>query len=134
LRQFGRRRSTRDHSQQDRTPDSDLCELGRYLVQTGTISRSDADLAQIVQAHCDAPIDHVLLAEGLIDPPDIYKAKAERAGLRLATVGELRSDTYAPADVDARKLIRHGVAPLRGADGAMRLAVDRPEAVRDMRG
>src|SRR5690606_26422328 len=42
-------------------------------------------------------------------------------------------DTYAPYDVDARKLIRHGVAPLRGADGAMRLAVDRPEAVRDMR-
>lgn len=133
LRHLGRRPSTRDHPQEAKTPDSDLCELGRYLVQTGTISHSDADLARIVQAHCDAPIDHVLLAEGLIDPPDIQKAKAERAGLHLATEEELRSDTYAPDDVDPRKLIQHGIAPLRGADGALRLAVDCPEALQNMR-
>ncbi|HEY9038522.1 MAG TPA: glycosyltransferase [Roseovarius sp.] len=107
----------------------DLCDLGRYLVRTGVISRSDAELAQIVQAHCDAPLDRVLLAEGLADVPDILRAQAARANLRLATSGELAGGAELPDGVDARRLIKASAAPLRGMDGRLRLAVDNPDMV-----
>ncbi|MCQ0091682.1 glycosyltransferase [Roseovarius sp. M141] len=106
---------------------SDLCDLGRYLVRTGVISRSDAELAQIVQAHCDAPLHRVLLAEGLVDAPDILNAQATRANLRLATPQELAHGAELPDGVDARHLIKTTQAPLRGADGQLRLAVDSPD-------
>ncbi|MFX0545247.1 glycosyltransferase [Roseovarius sp. S1116L3] len=104
-----------------------LCALGRHLVQVGTISQSDADLAQIVQGQCDAPIDHVLRAEGLLDEADILQAQATRAGLRHATAAELHHGAELLGGIDARSLIRRGAAPLRGKDGVLRLAVDRPE-------
>ncbi|WP_113911041.1 glycosyltransferase [Roseovarius dicentrarchi] len=106
----------------------DLCSLGRYLVRTGVISNSDAELAQIVQAHCDAPLDRVLLSEGLVDAPDILNAQAARANLRLATSRELARGAELPGGMDARKLIKANVAPIRGADGRLRLAVDTPDA------
>ena len=103
---------------------NNLCDLGRYLVRTGAISRSDAELAQIVQAHCDAPLYRVLLAEGLVDAPDILNAQAARANLRLATTAELAGGAEVPDGMDARHLIKATCAPLRGADGQLRLAVD----------
>ncbi|WP_341476692.1 glycosyltransferase [Pelagivirga sediminicola] len=103
---------------------SKLCDLGRHLVQAGAISRSDAELAQIVQEHCDAPLDRVLLAEGLIDAPTILQAQSARAGLRLASTEELARGADLPAGVDARHLIKAAAAPLRGKDGQLRLAVD----------
>ncbi|WP_324753044.1 glycosyltransferase [Roseovarius sp. Pro17] len=105
-----------------------LCALGRHLVRTGTISRSDAELALIVQENCDAPIDRVLMAEGLMDEPDALRAKATRSGLRLASADELTSGVEELAGIDARSMIRRGIAPLRGADGQLRLAIDRIEA------
>lgn len=124
------------------TPDgAALCGLGHHLVRTGAISRSDAELARIVQAHCDAPLDRVLLAEGLIDTPDMLRAQAAHAGLRLATPDELTNSAAVPEGVDARHLIRSAAAPLRGADGRLRLAINnesaaaaiaRPAALRDL--
>ncbi|MEI4260595.1 hypothetical protein [Roseovarius sp. D0-M9] len=105
-----------------------LCALGQHLVQTGMISGSDAELAQIVQSQCDAPIDRVLQAEGLLDEDDALRAQATRAGLRQATDAELESGAETLPGIDARELIRRGLVPLRGTDGILRLAVDRPEA------
>ncbi len=105
----------------------DLCDLGRTLVERGAISRSDAELARMVQAHCDAPLDRVLLAEGLVDAPDLLDAQAARANLRLATPEELRAGAEIPDGFDARRLIKAGAAPLRGPDGHLRLAVDNPD-------
>ncbi|MFD0859647.1 glycosyltransferase [Roseovarius aquimarinus] len=104
-----------------------LCALGRHLVQTGAISRSDAALGQIVQAHCDAPLDRVLRAEGLLDEDVALAAQAERAGLRWASEAEIASGAEELPGIDARSLIRRGAVPLRGADGVLRLAVERPE-------
>ncbi len=109
----------------------DLCDLGRYLVRTGAISRSDAELALIVQANCDAPLDRVLLAEGLVDAPDIQRAQARRANLRLATSEELAGGAEVPEGMDARDMIKANFAPLRGADGQLRLAVDNPGTAAD---
>ena len=131
LRQADTQPLTAARQQQWAKPGAELCGLGRHLVQAGTISRSDAELAQIVQRYCDAPVDRVLLAEGLIDAKDVLQAQARRAGLRLATAEELRSGAEAPDGIDARKMIRHGVAPLRGTDGLLRLAVERPEVAQD---
>ncbi|MEX1234609.1 MAG: glycosyltransferase [Roseovarius sp.] len=105
-----------------------LCALGQHLVQTGMISGSDAELAQIVQGQCDAPIDRVLQAEGLLDEDDALRAQATRAGLRQATDAELESGAETLPGIDARELIWRGLVPLRGTDGILRLAVDRPEA------
>ena len=117
---------------QDAAPSGDLCSLGRNLVQTGVISQSDAELAQIVQSHCDAPIDRVLFAEGLVDAPDLLRAQAARAGLRLASADELRRGAEELPGIDARSLIRRGIVPLRGADGQLRIAADRIEAARGL--
>ena len=104
-----------------------LCALGRYLVRTGAISGSDADLARIVEAHCDAPIDRVLIAEGLLDAATAQAAQARRAGLREATGEELAGGAEVIPGMDPRDMIRHGAAALRGADGILRLAIPRPE-------
>ncbi|WP_138935645.1 glycosyltransferase family 2 protein [Roseovarius arcticus] len=117
---------------QGAAPGGNLCALGRNLVQTGVISQSDAKLAQIVQTHCDAPIDRVLFAEGLVDAPDLLRAQAARAGLRLASADELRLGAEEVPGIDARSLIRRGIAPLRGADGELRIAADRIEATRGL--
>jgi len=110
-----------------------LCALGRHMVRTGVISRSDAELAQIVQAHCDAPIDRVLRAEGLIDEGDVLEAQAARACLRRIGPAELSGGVETLPGVDARGMIRRGAAPVRGHDGALRIAVDRPEAAEALR-
>ena len=105
----------------------DLPDLSRHLVQSGTISYSDAELAQTVQSYCDAPLDRVLLAEGLADGAQILRAQAARANLRLATPEELAGGAEIPEDQDARHLIKAVAAPLRGSDGVLRLAVSNPD-------
>ncbi|SEK66676.1 Glycosyltransferase, catalytic subunit of cellulose synthase and poly-beta-1,6-N-acetylglucosamine synthase [Roseovarius nanhaiticus] len=105
-----------------------LCTLGLHLVRTGTISSSDAKLAQIVGRHCAAPIDDILRAEGLLDESTVLRAQASRAGLRQASAHELAHCAEPVPGIDPRRMIRSGAAALRGEDGVLRIAVDRPEA------
>src|SRR6056297_3635015 len=91
--------------------------VGHDLVRRGVISRSDLDLAQIVQRHCDAPLDDILQAEGLSDEPSLLAAHAARLGARTASQDDLTSLPEFHSHTDPRVLIRHGVLPVTDHEG-----------------
>ena len=111
-----------------------LHDLGRDLVQAGAISRSDAALAQLVQRHCDAPLDRVLAAEGLAAPDDLMAAQARRAQTIVIPTTELTQHGTTTPGVDPRLLLKHGVLPLIGPGGQMRVATADPETLRGLEG
>src|SRR6056297_4362330 len=98
-------------------PAADKTSIGTDLVRRGVISRSDLDLAQIVQRHCDAPLDDILQAEGLSDEPSLLAAHAARLGARTASQDDLTSLPEFHSHTDPRVLIRHGVLPVTDHDG-----------------
>ena len=53
--------------------------LERELVESGTISRADASLARMVQNYCAAPLDRVLVSEGLVTEDEVLDAQARLA-------------------------------------------------------
>lgn len=91
--------------------------VGRDLVRRGVISRSDLDLAQIVQRHCDAPLDDILQAEGLSDEQSLLAAHAARLGARTASQNDLKTLPEFHSQTDPRPLVRHGVLPVTDHDG-----------------
>ncbi|MEB8387114.1 glycosyltransferase [Rhodobacteraceae bacterium KMM 6894] len=115
------------------------CDLGRALVRAGTVSRSDAMLAAIVQEHCDAPLDRVLLAEGLIDAPDLLAAQAGLAGHGQISALALAAQANPIDGTDPRRLLKHGALPFTTPEGQARLALSQatpsarlPQALQDL--
>jgi hypothetical protein len=107
--------------------------LGRDLVRAGTISQSDASLAQMVKRHCDASLDKILRSEGLATEDDLLAAHARRLSSPLLTAKELTQS--APLEVTAppQTLLKHGVLPIAGPKGRPMVAVSDPEAFRAAR-
>lgn len=98
-------------------PAADKASIGTDLVRRGVISRSDLELAQIVQRHCDAPLDDILLAEGLSDERSLLAAHAARLGARTASPDDLKTLPEFQSQADPKPLIRHGVLPVTDRDG-----------------
>ncbi|MFO7770823.1 MAG: glycosyl transferase, partial [Roseovarius gahaiensis] len=98
-------------------PAADKTSIGTDLVRRGVISRSDLELAQIVQRHCDAPLDDILQAEGLSDETSLLAAHAARLGARTASPDDLKTLPEFQSQADPKPLIRHGVLPVTDRDG-----------------
>jgi len=98
-------------------PSADKASIGTDLVRRGVISRSDLDLAQIVQRHCDAPLDDILQAEGLSDERSLLAAHAARLGARTASQDDLKTLPEFHSQADPKRLIRHSVLPVTDRDG-----------------
>ena len=106
-----------------------LTGLGRDLVRAGLISHADAELAQIVQNHCDAPLERVLKSEGLADEAAILDARAARAGTIALDAGALAHYGITLDGIDPAKLVKHALLPLRDDAGKLHIATHRPEAL-----
>ncbi|MCZ4352156.1 glycosyltransferase [Roseovarius aestuarii] len=103
------------------------CALARALTRAGKLSHSDSVLAAIVQDHCDAPLDRVLLAEGLVDAPDVLDAQAELARHGRISTKTLAAQADTAGQIDPRDLLKHGAVPFHTAEGQARLAASRAE-------
>jgi len=86
--------------------------VGEELVRSGTISKSDALLAQLVQRHCDASLDRILSAEGLASEGDLLSAHAKRLRTKKLSAEEVDAAPLARDVMDPRTMLRHGFAPL----------------------
>ena len=100
------------------------------LVRAGTISQSDAALAQLVKRHCDAPIGRILRAEGLAVETDLLEAHARRVKTCTLTAEELFNKAPAAISMDARSLLKHGVFPLADHQGRPVVAAASPDDFR----
>ncbi len=98
------------------------------LVQAGVISQADAVLAQMVKRHCDAPLDRILRAEGLVSENDLLRVHARRSKTRTLSGPDLRGLVPSSTQVDARTLLKHGVFPFFESDGRSMVAVSDTEA------
>lgn len=93
-------------------PDIDS-SVGDELVRSGTISKSDALLAQLVGRHCDASLDRILSAEGLASEEDLLSAHARRLHTKRLDAQQVGDSMMARAEgVDPRQMLRHGFVPL----------------------
>ncbi|UXX82319.1 glycosyltransferase [Roseovarius pelagicus] len=111
-----------------------LCDLGLNLVRAGTISSSDAALAQLVQSHCDASLERVLEAEGLAGSADLLAAQARRANTTLIEGSELAASAAVLPGVDPRLLLKHAAVPIAQSDAVSALAVSTPDTLRAFEG
>ncbi|MBZ8118206.1 glycosyltransferase [Roseovarius sp. LXJ103] len=107
-----------------------LTGLARDLVESGVISRADADLAKIVQKHCDAPLDRVLVSEGLTDEATILNARAARAGTAALDAAGLAHYGTRLEGIDPAQLVKHALLPLHDDEGTLHIATHNPETLR----
>ncbi|MCZ0812816.1 MAG: glycosyltransferase [Pseudomonadota bacterium] len=96
------------------------------LVRNGVISASDMALVQLVQKHCDAPLESILLAEGLTDEDTLLKAHAARLTTRCVSPADMaglptRDTAASPGD-----LLRAGALPVTDRDGMPATLTHRP--------
>ena len=104
--------------------------LGDILVELGSVRRDDAERAARAARRSDRPIGTQLLAEGLVQETDLYRALAIQRGMRFGGVGELLSDAD-PAVVGAvsRAFLEHNrVIPLAKKDDRLLVATCDPDA------
>ncbi len=102
------------------------------LVTAGTISQSDAALAQLVARHCDTSLDRILRAEGLAREDDLLKIHAKRLGSRKLSAAELNSTRSLETSLNAKTLLKHGIIPFLDRRGNARVAVSNPEEFRSV--
>lgn len=96
--------------------------LGEELVRAGTISKSDALLAQLVQRHCNTSLDRILNAEGLASEDDLLAANARRLRTRKLSEDELNNATLTNTGIDPREMIKHGFIALADSRGLPMIA------------
>ena len=100
------------------------------LVLAGTISQSDAALAQLVARHCDTSLDRILRAEGLASETDLLAVHAKRLSSRQLDAEKLKQTTPHDTTVDPKNLLKHGFMPFLDAQGKTNVAVSDPEEFR----
>lgn len=98
----------------------------RDLIRRGTISRSDAQLAQLVQRHCDASLGRILLAEGLAEEADLLQARARQCKSRSLTAEDLENLQPAPTAMAPAALLKNAVLPVTDRDGSVALVSGDP--------
>ncbi len=91
--------------------------IGAQLVRQGAISRTDMVLAGMVRAHCDASIDDILKAEGLIEESTLLAAHAARLKTRCVDREAVAALAYRPTGAAPGDLLRRGLLPVQDRDG-----------------
>src|SRR6056297_3042996 len=103
-------------------PDS----IGAQLVRQGAISRTDIVLAGMVRAHCDASIDDILKAEGLIDEDVLLAAHAARLKTRTVDREAVAALASRPGDLPPGLMLRQALLPVSDRDGMPALITHAP--------
>ncbi len=86
--------------------------VGEELVRSGTITKSDALLAQMVRRHCDASLDRIQSAAGLASEHDLLAAHARRLRTKQLDADEVADAPLTFDRMDPRLMLRHGFVPL----------------------
>jgi len=107
--------------------------LSRELVRTGTITKSDAALAEMVSRHCDTSMDRILQAEGLAGEDDLLRAHARRFATRRLSDRELGHAKAIETGLDPRILLKHGAMVLEGQKGKPVIASGSPDSLEALR-
>ena len=105
--------------------------LGDELVKTGTISKSDALLAQLVKKRCDTSIERIFSAEGLASERQLLDAHANRLSTLTLSADDLHTSQLLADGFDPRDMIKHGFAPLSDARGRPVVATAHPDQFRE---
>lgn len=96
------------------------------LVRSGAISASDMALVQLVQKHCDAPLERILLSEGLTDEDTLLKAHAARLTTRCVSRSDMAGLPTRDSGVSAGEMLRAGVLPVTDRDGTPAIVTHTP--------
>lgn len=107
--------------------------IGRDLVRAGTITSTDAALAETVGRHCDTSIDRILQSEGLASEEDLLRAHARRLAARRLSDDDLDAAESLETGLDPRFLLRHGFLVLRTGGAKPALVTGRPESLEALR-
>ncbi|WP_135503763.1 glycosyltransferase [Roseovarius aestuariivivens] len=87
------------------------------LVRRGVLDADSAALARMVQRHCAAPLDRILVSEGVLDRETVLAAQARLNRSRSLSDADLADLAPLDAECDPRILIKHAVLPVRDRDG-----------------
>lgn len=101
--------------------------LERDLVARGTVSDGDMRLARRVGQVCDATLDRILTAEGLVKGEELLEAHARHFHSRRVGAQALEQMPVAPTGIAPALLLRHGVLPVYDRDGRAALVCHTPE-------
>lgn len=96
---------------------SPIAALDNELVRGGALSMRDAGLARYVQRHCDASLERVLVAEGLVDEEEILEAQARLLRSRCLRKEELAELPALDLDVPPHTLLTYAILPVTDRDG-----------------
>lgn len=110
----------------------EIGSLGDELIKAGTITKSDALLAQLVGRRCDAPLDRILSAEGLATGQEVLDAHARRLSTVTLSADDLAATDVAQTDLDPQNMLKHGFVPLNDERGRRVVATAHPENFREM--
>lgn len=102
--------------------------IDRHLVKRGAVARHDMMLARLLQQDCDASIDRILTAEGLVDGDDLLAAHARCFKSRRLEAADLLALQAFRVDTPVSHLLRHAVLPVVDRDGTPALVCSDPQA------
>lgn len=96
------------------------------LIRRGVLSARDASMARFVGRHCDASMDRILMAEGLVDERTLLDAHARRFHSRDLTAESLAALSPLEVDIAPEILLKHVVLPVHDRDGAPAIVLGEP--------
>lgn len=103
------------------------------LVRRGALSAPDAALARDVRRFCDAPLDRILIAEGLVSQGDLLASHARHFRSRTLGRDDLAGLAPIPTGAAPQLLLTHAVLPVEDRDGKPALVCGNPDALEDAR-
>ncbi|MGH1457296.1 MAG: glycosyltransferase family 2 protein [Paracoccaceae bacterium] len=100
--------------------------LGSELVRTGAITSEQLMAALSVQAQCDATLDKILTAEGIMRPADMRAALAQFHDTFVVDLDETPADGTLLHLLDPQYCIKHSIIAWQKMDGVTHIATSRP--------
>ncbi|WP_420556332.1 glycosyltransferase [Roseovarius sp.] len=109
--------------------DVDAAGVESDLVRQGVLNVRDAILARQMHRHCDAGMDRILVAEGLVTRGDLLNAHARRFRSRQVDADEIAALDPIAVPLAPRILLRYAFFPVTDRDGHPAIVCGAPEAL-----
>ncbi|QFT81573.1 Beta-monoglucosyldiacylglycerol synthase [Roseovarius sp. THAF27] len=109
--------------------DVDAAGVDSDLVRQGVLNVRDAILARQMRRHCDAGMDRILVAEGLVTRGDLLNAHARRFRSRQVDAAEIAALDPIAVPLAPRILLRYAFFPVTDRDGHPAIVCGDPEAL-----
>lgn len=100
--------------------------LETELVRRGALDAEAAAYACIMKAHCNAPIDRILLAENMLDRDTVLAAQARLNRSRPLSRAQVARLDPVELDCAPQLFVKHVILPVRDRDGVIALVAGAP--------